>query len=521
MGPARSAVRKRADYVLNTYIKPACEQAGYEALRADQGVGRDICKGTTTALENAPMAVAYMGPTPDSLSGSGGCNWNANVMIEIGYRLASRLPLIFLCDQNSQGELPDLPLILTALNVIPLPPPDPPPDRNSEKDIIDSLVRQFADEERTGRTLVSIHPVAAINAASSKDMSAKNLLYTAASDIANQLFFGNPGLVGRTLDQFYDELQRRMHPAQYRAFKYDQNNARNLLKLRATGEGENPSFASVPIVFEKHENPYFNNRAFLPIIVQDYRTGDGLDWYNLRVLYLNVTTATEKVQDESSGDEYYICHLNPVVDKKLPPLNEYRPIRIFLSYRTENRLNVETVYKLLLDMKPYVSPFMDRSMRGGENWVAALEKNLQDSELCFLFFDDKELGDGQKAEVDAIKKRAYSGKEYPVVPVRLAPAAKLPDGIDNRQSVEFNDLTEAFLRDLLYFWFPRRCSPDWELSGKYRDRIQSTETDRGIYRDRLQSTETDSGIYRDRIQSTETDSGKESTRQGDNGDGEV
>src|SRR5262249_61685812 len=93
LGPERSSVRKRADYVLETSIQPACERAGYDAVRADGGVGRDIVMGTTTALQNAPMAVAYLGPTPEAVPGSRegtGC-WNANVMIEIGYRLASRL----------------------------------------------------------------------------------------------------------------------------------------------------------------------------------------------------------------------------------------------------------------------------------------------------------------------------------------------------------------------------------------------------------------------------------------------
>jgi hypothetical protein len=158
LGAERSPVRKRADYVLENYIQPACERAGYDAVRADGGVGRDIVMGTTTALQNAPMAVAYLGPTPDSATGSregAGC-WNANVMIEIGYRLASRLPLIFLCDQNSQGDVPELPLNLSTLKVIPLPRPDPKDPRwvdAEPQESVDNLVRQFRDEEQAGRTL--------------------------------------------------------------------------------------------------------------------------------------------------------------------------------------------------------------------------------------------------------------------------------------------------------------------------------------------------------------------------------
>jgi|SRR5271166_618036 len=46
MGPNRSPMRKRRDYVLETYINPACERAGYEPLQV-QGIGRDIVRGTS------------------------------------------------------------------------------------------------------------------------------------------------------------------------------------------------------------------------------------------------------------------------------------------------------------------------------------------------------------------------------------------------------------------------------------------------------------------------------------------
>src|SRR5271157_3225727 len=106
MGDDNSPVRSRADYVLKTYIEPACQMAGYQAVRADQGVGRDIVAGVNTALQNAPMCIASMGSTPEcsTASCSGTAFWNANVMIEVGYRLASRLPLIFLCDRDSGGK---------------------------------------------------------------------------------------------------------------------------------------------------------------------------------------------------------------------------------------------------------------------------------------------------------------------------------------------------------------------------------------------------------------------------------
>jgi hypothetical protein len=477
MGPNRSRVRKRADYVLETYIQPACERAGYEAVRADGGVGRDIVMGTTTALQNAPMAVAYLGPISDAGPGSReetGC-WNANVMIEVGYRLASRLPLIFLCDQNAEGNVPELPLNLAVLRVIPLPRPDPKAPRwvdPEPQETVDSLVRQFQEEEQAGRLLDSMHPVAAINGANAQLSSPNNLYYTAASDVADDVFgieFGDgraPRLVGRTMEQFLASAEKRMHPNQWDAFRRDQQSARSKLKLRARGEDEKQSTATVPIVFENHENDDYNHRAFLPIIVEDFRSPDPRSsWYNLRVLYLNVTTATEK-ETGKDGKEYYVCRLDPTSDRRLEPLKSRAPaIRVFLSYSSGNRPNVLDIYNRLCEMRPIVEPFMDVSINMGDNWIKVLRDTIETSELSFLFFDGDAMGPGQQAEVDAIEARllARNGQNYPVVPVLLRPdrPAKLPTFLNSRQWAKLDALTEVELRQILWSHFPERCPQNW------------------------------------------------------------
>jgi hypothetical protein len=478
LGPHNSATRKRADYVLNTYIAPACERAGYDPVRADGGVGRDIVMGTTTALQNAPMAVAYLGPTPDSVPGSregAGC-WNANVMIEIGYRLASRLPLIFLCDQNSQGDVPELPLNLSTLKVIPLPRPDPKDPRwvdAEPQESVDNLVRQFRDEELAGRILDSMHPVAAINAANAQLTTPNSLYYTAASDAADDVFGvqsgdgRGPRLVGCTMEQFLASTAKRMHPNQWEAFKRDQQSWRSKLKLRAHGEDDKQATAMVPIVFENHENDDYNHRAFLPIIIEDFRPQDRrLSWYNLRVLYLNVTTATEKVKGPD-GEEYYACRLDPTSDVRLEPLKAPEPaIRVFLSYGSGNRAAVQDVYNRLLAMSPVVEPFMDVAINRGDNWVKVLRETMESSELCFLFLDGDAMGAGQQAEVDALEARLMARKDgdYPIVPVLLRSdrPARLPTFLATRQWAKFEDLTDRELRQILCSHFPKRCPRDWE-----------------------------------------------------------
>ena len=38
-------------------------------------------------------------------------------MLEVGVRLASRLPIVFACDYTARGEIPELPLSLNSLAV--------------------------------------------------------------------------------------------------------------------------------------------------------------------------------------------------------------------------------------------------------------------------------------------------------------------------------------------------------------------------------------------------------------------
>jgi hypothetical protein len=116
------------------------------------------------------------------------------------------------------------------------------------------------------------------------------------------------------MDQFLDGLKKRMHPHQWNAFKRDQETTWRTL------------VAKVPIVFETHENDDYNRRAFLPIVLQNYQPPEqGLNFSNLRVLYLDVTTVTEIVKGE--GEEYYGCRLDLSSNDRLPPCDPSRRCR--------------------------------------------------------------------------------------------------------------------------------------------------------------------------------------------------
>src|SRR5215510_7818067 len=97
-----SSFNPRANYFFEAFVKPACEKAGFTPDRADHQLTRDIADGIVTSLKVSPVVIAYLGSAP----------WNPNVILELGYRLATRLPLVIVCDEARPGENLDLPFYL-------------------------------------------------------------------------------------------------------------------------------------------------------------------------------------------------------------------------------------------------------------------------------------------------------------------------------------------------------------------------------------------------------------------------
>ena len=467
MGAIHSPRRIRADYVLNNYITPACAIAGYTPILAGQ-TGQNILQGTTNALMNAPMVIAYLGSPMDFFSPQAETTrfWSANVMIEVGCRIAWKLPVIFMCDIDPVGgDMPQLPMILSHLDVIGVSIPDDKAYK-SETPVttVNTIVKQLKDAEKGNRHIDSMHAVATINAASRNTQEAKNLFYAGASKKAEELFGlkldgGRRRLVGYTMVQFLEGVKQRMHPAQWKAFERDQQHARSGLRPRATGPGGKLSVAGVPIVFHKHENPRFINRAYLPIIVQDYRSDDSEgEWYSLRVLYLDVTSATEMT--EENGEKYYVCRVDPVSEDYLEPLPEpTNPVRIFVSYTTSDLELMKPICAELESLRPYVKSFIAKaSLEAGDGWMKALIDAFYESEMTFLMLGQN-MGPGQRAELEEIQKRLMT-KKFPVVPVRLHNKAAIPPFITN-QAADLNELNGR-MRRIIWKHLPDRCPVGWE-----------------------------------------------------------
>jgi TIR domain len=140
--------------------------------------------------------------------------------------------------------------------------------------------------------------------------------YTAASQAANDLLGVDledgqgRRLVGCTTERLLSAMEKRMSPAQWRAFARDQERARRTL------------VASVPIVYENHEDDAWNRRAFMPFVYSVGLEADGSQY--VLVLYLEVTMATIKEIGED-GEEYYVCRLANTSNVRLEPLEDAGP----------------------------------------------------------------------------------------------------------------------------------------------------------------------------------------------------
>ncbi|HKM53609.1 MAG TPA: hypothetical protein VJY33_09360, partial [Isosphaeraceae bacterium] len=111
-GHVSASTKKRAVEVYRDYIESACKETGCFPVHSGPELGANRIKGITNALSCAPMAIAYMGSEP----------WNADVMTEVGYRLSTKLPLVYLCDQDEHGDNPELPILFESSWIVSLPP---------------------------------------------------------------------------------------------------------------------------------------------------------------------------------------------------------------------------------------------------------------------------------------------------------------------------------------------------------------------------------------------------------------
>jgi hypothetical protein len=271
------AGRRNAE-VLDLFIEPAIHEAGCDPQRSDWDRSLKITPQLLSSLQWDPKMIAYVGRPP----------WNANVMLEVGYRLAMQKPVVILREPKVKGE-ETLPFDLSDRRVVFLPRAGER-DRKLIRSTIDQIRDLLAEEESTlGR--VYPYPMATVRF---RQVDGQGLLeYAESTPAADHLF--QRDLEGITVQEFVSTITSLMSRPQYAAFETEQDQLIQQVHPMLFFKKPVPR-ATIPIVFTKaHPDRSLIGRAFLPIIVRVLPEGSGD--FSLRVLYLDVTGGVKKEKD--------------------------------------------------------------------------------------------------------------------------------------------------------------------------------------------------------------------------------
>jgi class 3 adenylate cyclase len=289
----------RVNRVFDELIAPACRKAGFEPRRAHEIRASNRMDVITSRLESAPMVVAYLG-RPDVSSST---IWNPNLMIEVGFRLATQLPIVLLSDpagSRQDGVQPNfselLPFHLKHLTVTEI---------GAEPAASVEVLSEEIDAAKQRHPGYGATPHAVIEAL----ITASEQKFLEVSPAAVRLFGGRVEK-GASLDSLIQALSEMMPPQQYRAFTHEQERLLDeLLRPRrfrlteAREDAETVPVATVPIQLRRSEvrAPVPGWAFFLPVVL--HFTGRDTV-HRLRVLYLDVTSAVRRGPDGT-----FVCRL--------------------------------------------------------------------------------------------------------------------------------------------------------------------------------------------------------------------
>lgn len=291
-GGSDPALAERSKHVLDHYIHPACRRANYKAVRADQQLSTQIMPQVLKSLNESPMVVAYFGSPP----------WNSNVMIEVGFRMATGNPLVMLRDAPVDGEETVMPFDLHDYRIIYIPNKDTENNAAREERIehIAETINTLA-RDKNSSWWSSDHPLVQMVFNTSEGDG----VFMESTSEADNIFGESETLKGLKLSAFISKLENSMPSSQYLKFAHEQEAIISSLVKPPFYIKQMPR-AETPIVVEHNGSKDF----FLPIIVQHKKLGDELF---LKVLYLDVAGAVEKKQT-NCGDAIFVCSLKDFGD---------------------------------------------------------------------------------------------------------------------------------------------------------------------------------------------------------------
>jgi class 3 adenylate cyclase len=277
--------------VFDRLIVPGCARAAFTARRATDLPG-DRKTVIAEQLWNSPLVIAYLGDP---------ARWNHNVILEVGIRLATGLPLIIMSDALEDGREPDyqnlLPFQIVHQNVITV---GRSPEQKTQK-----LIEEISNgRARTSGAWESPNPVIEFRYSTFDE-----IIITDANEPARTVFGADVVRKGQTVDHLRKYLLDRCDPQQAAARSEEQmalldSLLAHSIRGRLAAKDWKPPRARIPIVLKDAAIDPATGKpvGYLPIVL---RYHFDQQFTRVRYLYLRVSAAMKK--DETAG--YYVCDI--------------------------------------------------------------------------------------------------------------------------------------------------------------------------------------------------------------------
>jgi ubiquinone/menaquinone biosynthesis C-methylase UbiE len=481
-----NAERVQPDDVYREIIEPACDQLKHAVVHPGRQEGEDVWSDISNTLMSADLVVAYLGSAP----------WNPNVMLEVGYRLATGKPLVVLAPD---GELPfDLKNYRTVI----LPTLRSALERDAA-DKVTELVDMARARERVDRGWAGLYPTATIDIDRRPGVPTelREHRIAEASEQAADLFALDRGeLVGMTPAKVVEQLGKLMDKAQFEAFLEEQ--ARLYTQLSnddALGTGTKGTVhAEVPIVLTRHPDSSHYLRAFLPMILSNDRVGDHA---LQRVVYVDVSRHIHKTDEgvyrvprPAPNLDFMFAQYAASYDKVLPTLSRYSE-----ALKTHLELTAPKEGMQILDLGAGTGNLTLQFLKAGamvtaldksEDMLAVLRKKCQGfrKQLKVMQRDGSDLAGLANGSFDVVNVMlVLFAVDYPRVVLREARRVLRPGGTllltEPNRSFDMTTLLAATEQELSSAGrlgpldAPGSLAADWEIVKKVNEAFTETIRD--------------------------------------------
>jgi ubiquinone/menaquinone biosynthesis C-methylase UbiE len=312
-----SVERARSNFVFEKIITPACRSLQYVPIHPVRQHGENVWADITNGLLGAEVVVGFLGSPP----------WNPNVMLEVGYRMATSKPLVVLCPDA------DLPFDLRNYRSIFLPASVLDMSDEQIGDMVDELIKKITERTKHDLGWGDLHPTATIEVDTRPNVSPEDLDHKvgeASEDTARLFAVPRADIVGMPPGVLMQRLGELMDPSQHAAFLEEQGRLYGeLVSHAAMAPGlRGTVHAEVPMVLTRHPDPSYFLRAYLPAVLSHQQ----IEQRSLhRVVYIDVSRHVRqddkgvyRVDPPGPNIELLFDRYAESYDAVLPELPNYR-----------------------------------------------------------------------------------------------------------------------------------------------------------------------------------------------------